>query len=306
MYGAAARDFPSSITVTRAAVLTKDQTVKVLARETEKFVQDPVAWYDEHKSDIKTAVTILLVVTAVAVVLILSAGTAAPVLATEAVIAEEAIAGTAAVSTGVAGTGASSIVVTEGAGVALGLDAGLTQTQLAALRFGLAMRQAQSGVALGSTLAEQAALSDAYLLAQAGSSAAASSPAALNSVMLLGLGGLQGSDDYKTAFAESIQTGMLGRVKDQMLKAGPSVAAVSVQHLLTRGAGPNPSSDAVSLGMGNLYLLKLRSLGALKEKLVLEQPFECAKYTDDLQQQVDIGQAAPPTKLRYLGAVLSG
>lgn len=296
--------YPSSITVSRSGALTVDAALRYAGTA----AADAGRWIEAHQTEILVGIAVVVVVTALVAFVLLSGGLGAPAaVGVAGTMAEGAVIGEAAVTTGVAtSTAGATIVAGETGGLAVGVGAAeLTPAQLTILRWGLAARQAQSAAALG-TLTQQATLTDAMLVG--GTSGATAAPSAANAVGLLGAAAMAPSGAPDPDFADAMQLGLYGALGQHLLKAGPALAGVSLRQLVARDAAPGAGAARSGLtgNIGSLYLLKARTHGLAKREVALEQGFEWAKYSDSLKQQSDIGQAAAPTRLRYLGTIIAG
>jgi hypothetical protein len=307
--------FPSGMTVTRSAVLTFDEAVRALSAQGKQFKENPVQWLTNHKQDILRAVGLVIVCTALMVLLIMTAGTAAPVVVplSTSVLAGSGVAAEAAVATGTATVGTAGTIAIEGttvatatgttaagagatSGLALGIDtAGLTQAQLTALRWGLAAAQRQAASALTQQVLVQSAIDESLLLGRA--AAATGTTPAMNSAVLGLVLGTQADSQYAQALSDVLKAGAGDVWQGALAGAGPTVAAVSAGHIVaTPAAGGVPA--AFTIGIGKLYLLKLRSLTTLNDLPPLEGEFDWNKHTDDLK-----GSSDAPGRLRFVGVL---
>lgn len=299
LYGPAVPDIPTTLAITRTAVLTQAQVLKALNAEAKKFVENPEKWLFDHREDIIRGVAFVVLISALAAAVILTAGLAAPAIP----VAEGALVG--AGTTAAAGTTALAVegaaVTTVGTGavgagsVGVVVDAaGLTQAQLAALRFGIGMRQAQATLAIGSRAAGSAAISDAVLAQGSGASSSALAQLSMNSVLVpMGFSAAQLRE-----IEQSVNSDVLKQWHGALTEGGPAVAALSSHHLVAHGKSP----DSVLLGLGRLYLLKLRAANTSNKLPPLQAEFDHASYSDDLRP-VPGGREQPPKRLRYLGMV---
>jgi hypothetical protein len=171
----------------------------------------------------------------------------------------------------------------------------VTQAQITALRFGMAMRETQATAALGARLAGQAAVND-VLLEEAASGGVSRAAASFLPTVIAS----QGIAADRTALSESLQSGALELWRDAMASGGPVLAALSSQQIVASPSRPGGSPASLTLCIGKLYLLKLRSLATVNDLPPLEGDFEWSKHTNDLSAQPGATEAAP-ARLKYLG-----
>jgi hypothetical protein len=295
-------------------VLTADEAVRAIGAEAKRFNQDPVKWVKQHEKEIVYAVGVVVAVTCVVAILLLTAGAGLPAILA---VGDAALlsSGAAATATEVAGLGTAVTVAGEGTAltvsaaasapateIALIADgAGLTEYQLAALRFGIGMREGQAALAIGSRAASVSALSDTYLMSQATGTAAGASASQLSMNMLLPALAFTPASQDQEALKMTITPEALRLWGAEMQAAGPALAALSSHHLIAKGSSPQASPSTLTLDIGKLYLLRLRSQSSANDLPPLEGDFDHSKHSDDLQATPE--NPHPPSRLKYLGII---
>ena len=299
LYGPVVPDLPTSLTITRTGVLTQAQIIRAFHAEGKKFVENPEKWLHDHKGDIIRGVAFVVMISALGAAVILTVGLAAPAIP----IAEGALVGAGTtVATGTAavvGEGAAlttvgtGMVVTESVGLTVE-TAGLTQAQQTALRWDIGAAQSQARLALGSRAASSAAISDGLLSQVGRTSTSVINELSMNSIMIpMGLG-----NDQLKEINQIANSATLKHWYDAVTEVGRRLQRMSSHHIVAEGKVP----DSVMLGLGKLYLLKLRSINSANNLPPLESDFDPAAYSDDLKP-IPGGREQPPKRLRYLGMI---
>lgn len=327
LYGPTTPDYSTGMTFARAGMLMGQAAVDDITSG--RLAADVTRWIQAHPTELIVAGTMLVALTA-AVLIVVTAGAAAPIVVplTEAVLVETAVAVEGAAAAGIvtgagsvatvtvegavvtaSATGAgvatgSGVAATTGAGVGVALDvAGLTESQLLALRVGIGMREAQAAVAIGVRAASTAALSDGVLTAgSAGVGATQGVAMQQLSANVVGAALLaSGGERERGAMVRGLTPAVFAQWRDAIVAAGPTVAALSSSQLMTTGIPTSPVQPGASaagqtcviLGLGKMYLLKLRlPKGEMPELPKLEQEFGCATLSEEYSG-----------RLHYLGFV---
>jgi hypothetical protein len=309
LYGPSTPDFLTGLTLTRAGVLMGLAAAKDIT--TGRLASDVLHWIEKHPTEVIIAVTVVVALTA-AILIVVSAGTAAPIVAplTEVVLAETAAAGQAAVASGIVAAGSGATITAEGtvitasalatgggsgvgvgAGIGLGIDAvGLTEAELLALRYGIGMGQGQAAAAIGARAATSAALSDSVLLASRSASARAAATQELSANVIGAALAFTGNEQVKNSLRRALIPDVLSKWSATIVSSGPTIAALSSSQLVTSGMSTSPSSSmpsqatgsSVILSLGKLYLLRMNVPKAKKRQLPpLEQEFDCSSLSDE-------------------------
>ncbi len=314
LYGPSTPAYPTSLTLIRSGILTARAAADDIAPG--RLSADAGRWIEQHQTDVIVAVAVIVVLTAAVLVVVATAGAAAPLaipIAETALVEAGVLAGKEALiasaatavtvdstvvtvgATGAAGMSGGGAAVGSGAGVGLAVESGgLAQGQLAALRFGIGMRQVQAAAALATVATPSvasAALDDKVLLAKPGTAQQTVATEQLAAKVQAAALAADGDEKQRNLLLRTVSPPeAVLRWRDAAIKAGASVAALSSSQLITSGVtskpsppeAPQTSGATAVIEIGHLHLLKLRiPKTGVPQLPAPEQEFDCKSLSED-------------------------